>query len=287
MTHTLADFRCSAVIHLAGLKSIGESVSEPIRYYDNNVYGTLVLLQAMRDSGVRKLVFSSSATVYGAPVYLPLREDHPLSPCNPYGRTKLTVEQILGDHAASYASLKIAILRYFNPAGAHESGLIGEDALGTPGSLMSLLAEVAIGRRPLLKVFGKDYDTPDGTGVRDYLHVADLATGHLRALEALEKQERIKVNLATGRGTSVLDVVQAFSAACGKAIPIVFAPRREGDVASSYASPDLAQRFLSWRATRDLEEMCSDTWRWRSNNPDGFSFGASLPPLDDRIHFRA
>ncbi|THD70061.1 MAG: UDP-glucose 4-epimerase GalE [Bradyrhizobium sp.] len=270
LASTLANYRCSAVIHLAGLKSIAESVSDPIRYYDNNVYGTLGLVQAMRDTGVHKLVFSSSATVYGAPVYLPLREDHPLAPCNPYGRTKLMIEQMLGDLAASDGSLKIAILRYFNPAGAHESGLIGEDPRGTPNNVMPFLAQVAIGRRPHLTIFGKDYDTPDGTGVRDYLHVTDLAVGHLRALDALERQDRIKVNLGTGRGTSVLDLVEAFSAACGKHIPVVFAPRREGDVASSYASCDLAQQILGWRATRDLKAMCRDAWKWQSSNPQGY-----------------
>jgi len=263
---TLANHRCSAVVHLAGLKSITESTSDPIRYYDTNVRGTLGLVQAMRDSGVRKLVFSSSATVYGSSDCSRLREDHPLSPCNPYGRTKLMIEQMLSDLAASDDSFKIAVLRYFNPAGAHESGLIGENPLGTPNNLMPFLAQVAVGRRPHLTIFGKDYDTPDGTGVRDYLHVTDLAEGHLRALEGLEIRHQITVNLGTGRGTSVLDLVQAFSMACGKRIPIVFAPRREGDVATSCACPDLAQRILGWHATRDLKDMCRDAWKWQSGN---------------------
>jgi UDP-glucose 4-epimerase len=270
LADTLATHRCSAVIHLAGLKSITESVNDPIRYYDNNVCGTLRLVQAMQDTGVDKLVFSSSATVYGAPVFLPIREDHPLSPCNPYGRTKLMIEQMLGDLAASNGSLRIAILRYFNPAGADQSGAIGEDPQGIPNNVMPFLAQVAIGRRPHLTIFGNDYDTPDGTGVRDYLHVTDLAAGHLRALEALERHDWIKVNLGTGRGTSVLDLVQAFSEACGKHIPVVFAPRREGDVASSYASPDLARQILGWRATRDLKAMCRDAWKWQSTNPKGY-----------------
>jgi len=262
---TLTTHRCSAVIHLAGLKSIAESVADPVRYYDNNVLGALALIEAMRETGVAKLVFSSSATVYGESASLPLREDHPLAPCNPYGRTKLIVEQMLGDLAASDSSFKLAILRYFNPAGADESGSMGEDPLGTPNNLMPILAQVACGRRPHLVVFGADYDTPDGTGVRDYVHVVDLAAGHLRALEALERQDRITVNLGTGDKTSVLDLVRAFSAACGKEIPVVFAPRREGDVASSYACSELAQQILGWRATRDLGDMCRDAWRWQSN----------------------
>ena len=270
LTNTLATHRCDAVIHLAGLKSIAESISDPVRYYDDNVIGALGLVQAMRDTGVDKLVFSSSATVYGEPVCLPLREDHPLSPNNPYGRTKLIVEHMLGDVAISHGSLRIAILRYFNPAGAHESGSMGEDPLGMPNNLMPFLAQVAVGRRPHLTIFGGDYDTPDGTGVRDYVHVMDLAAGHLRALEALELQNQFTINLGTGRGTSVLDLVHAFSTACGKHIPIVVAPRREGDVPSCYACPDLAQRILGWRATRDINEMCRDAWKWQSNNPEGY-----------------
>src|ERR1700722_166301 len=267
---TLAAHRCTAVIHFAGLKSVAESVSQPLLYYDNNVLGTLRLLQAMEDAGVHKLVFSSSATVYGEPVSLPLTEDHPCSPVSPYGRTKLMIEEMLGDFAASSASLGIAILRYFNPAGAHESGLMGEDPLGTPNNLMPFLAQVAVGRRPHLNVFGNDYDTPDGTGVRDYVHVMDIAAGHVRALECLEKQRLIKVNLGTGRGTSVLELVRAFSRASGRDIPLAFAPRRDGDVASCYASPDLAHDVLGWRATRGLDEICRDSWRWQSGNPEGY-----------------
>jgi UDP-glucose 4-epimerase len=269
LTSTLATHRCNAVIHLAGLKSIVRSFSDPVRYYDNNVIGTLGVIQAMRDADVHKLVFSSSATVYGEPGSLPLGEDHPLMPCSPYGRTKLIAEQMLGDLAVANNSFKIAILRYFNPVGAHESGLMGEDPQGTPSNLMPLIAQVAAGRRPHLTVFGNDYRTPDGTGVRDYVHVLDLAAAHLRALEGLETQNQITVNLGTGQGTSVLDLVRAFSKVCGKEIPIVFAPRRERDVASCYARPNLANQILGWRSMRDLNEMCKDAWRWQSNNPRG------------------
>jgi UDP-glucose 4-epimerase len=267
---TMIKHRCRAVIHFAGLKSVAQSVVQPLDYYDNNVVGTLRLIQAMQAANVRKLVFSSSATVYGEPVTLPLFEDHRLLPYNPYGRTKLIVEEMLGDLASSSNPLKIAILRYFNPVGAHESGLIGEDPNGEPNNLMPIIAQVAVGRRPHLSVFGRDYDTPDGTGVRDFVHVMDIASGHIRALECLEKQGLIKVNLGTGRGTSVLELAHAFSRVSGKDIPIVFAPRRAGDVACCYASPDLARQTLGWRATRDLEDMCKDTWEWQSRNPQGY-----------------
>jgi len=270
MEKTLVRHKCNAVIHFAGLKSVADSVDKPIEYYDNNVVGTLRLIQAMQNADVRRMVFSSSATVYGEPVHLPFREDHPLSPANPYGRTKLIIENILSDLVASSDSLKVAILRYFNPIGAHESGLIGEDPTGVPNNLMPFIAQVAVGRLPHLTVFGADYDTPDGTGVRDYVHVMDVAAGHLRALECLEKQRLIKVNLGTGRGTSVLELAYAFSRACGKDIPMVLAPRRDGDIACCYACPDLALQTLGWRAKRDLNDMCKDTWKWQSSNPHGY-----------------
>jgi UDP-glucose 4-epimerase len=269
---TLEQHRCSAVIHFAGLNAVGDSVANPIDYYDNNVVGSLRLVQAMQNTDVRKLVFSSSATVYGEPVSLPFKEDHSLLPVNPYGRTKLMVEEMLSDLAVSDQSFQIGILRYFNPVGSHESGLIGEDPSGVPNNLMPFLAQVAGGRRPHLNVFGKDYDTPDGTGIRDYIHVMDLAEGHLKALNGLDQDRFFKVNLGTGRGTSVLELVDAFSKASAKEIPLVFAPRREGDVASCYACPDLAEKLLGWRAERSLAEMCADVWRWQSKNPDGYAF---------------
>jgi UDP-glucose 4-epimerase len=268
---TMLKYQCRNVIHFAGLKSVAESVIRPLEYYDNNVVGSLRLIQAMQAAEVRNLVFSSSATVYGEPTVLPLKEDHPLKPFNPYGRTKMMVEEMLSDLASSSNFFRIAILRYFNPVGAHESGLIGEDPAGEPNNLMPFIAQVAVGRRPHLNVFGTDYDTPDGTGVRDFIHVMDLAAGHLRALECLEIQDLIKVNLGTGHGTSVLELVHAFSEASGKYIPVVFAPRRAGDIACCYASPDLAERTLGWRATRDLDAMCKDTWRWQRRNPHGYN----------------
>jgi UDP-glucose 4-epimerase len=270
LASALLKYRCKAVVHFAGLKSVSESVSQPSLYYDNNVVGSLRLVQAMQDAGVQKLVFSSSATVYGEPVSLPLTEDHPLSPVNPYGRTKLIVEGMLGDCVRSSGSLKLAILRYFNPIGAHESGLIGEDPLGVPSNLMPFIAQVAGGRRQHLSVFGNDYETRDGTGVRDYVHVMDVAAGHVRALECLEMESFIRVNLGTGRGVSVLELVQAFSKVCGRQIPLVFEPRRAGDVASCYACPDLAKRILGWRARHDLNDMCEDAWKWQSTNPRGY-----------------
>jgi UDP-glucose 4-epimerase len=267
---TLEKYQCSAVIHFAGLKAVGDSVAHPIEYYDNNFVGSLRLVQAMQNAKVRKLVFSSSATVYGEPVSLPFKEDHSLLPVNPYGQTKLMVEQMLSDLAASDPSFEIAILRYFNPVGSHESGLIGEDPRGVPNNLMPFIAQVASGRRPHVNVFGKDYDTPDGTGIRDYIHVMDLAEGHLKALNHLDRERFFKVNLGTGRGTSVIELVHAFSKACGKDIPLVYAPRREGDIACFYACPDLAERMLGWRAERSLAEMCSDVWRWQNKNPEGY-----------------
>jgi UDP-glucose 4-epimerase len=254
-----------AVIHFAGLKSVGESVSEPLRYYVNNVQGTLSLLGAMREAAVHTLVFSSSATVYGAPHYLPLDEEHPTGATNPYGRTKLHIEEILRDLAATTPAWSIACLRYFNPAGAHCSGLIGESPRGIPNNLMPYITQVACGLSPLLNVYGADYDTPDGTGVRDYIHVMDLAAGHLSALEFLQYQSGNHVfNLGTGRGYSVREVMRAFEAASGRAVPYHVAPRRAGDVASSYANPVKAQLALDWRAERSLEDMCKSAWRYQS-----------------------
>ncbi|HVR51684.1 MAG TPA: UDP-glucose 4-epimerase GalE [Pseudorhodoferax sp.] len=262
----------SAVVHFAGLKAVGESVQQPLAYYDNNVVGTLRLLEAMRECAVQQLVFSSSATVYGDPQRLPLTEDHPLSATNPYGRSKLMVEDMLRDLQASDASWRIAILRYFNPVGAHASGLIGEDPRGVPNNLMPFVAQVAIGRRAQLQVWGSDYATPDGTGVRDYIHVVDLAIGHLRALERLQAQPGgLTVNLGTGTGYSVLDMVRAFEEASGRPVPYQLAPRRPGDVAACYADPAAALAVLGWRAERDLVAMCQDAWRWQSSNPNGYA----------------
>ncbi|TKB32771.1 MAG: UDP-glucose 4-epimerase GalE [Nitrospira sp.] len=270
----LKDSGANAVIHFAGLKAVGESVTQPLSYYDNNVVGTLRLLEAMGECGVKALVFSSSATVYGDPIRLPLTEDHPLSATNPYGRTKLMIEEILRDLHRSDASWKVAILRYFNPVGAHASGLIGEDPQGIPNNLMPFVAQVAVGRRVSLNVWGNDYPTPDGTGVRDYIHVVDLALGHLKALNALEKLEAsadcLTVNLGTGTGYSVLDIVQAFEKASGRPVPYTIAPRRPGDIASCYADPKRAADILGWRAERGLSAMCIDAWRWQSGNPTGF-----------------
>ncbi len=261
-----------AVLHFAGLKAVGESVEQPLAYYDNNVVGTLALCGVMAESGVRKLVFSSSATVYGDPDYVPVREDHPLRPTNPYGRCKSMIEAILRDLASSDSAWKVALLRYFNPVGAHESGLIGEDPAGVPNNLMPFIAQVAVGRRDALNVYGNDYPTPDGTGVRDYIHVVDLARGHLAALRKLDAMtEVLTVNLGTGRGYSVLEMVDAFRKASGCEIPYRIVPRRSGDIAACYADPALARRLLDWRAERGIEEMCRDAWRWQSMNPDGYA----------------
>lgn len=263
-------FNCTAVIHFAGLKAVGESVEKPLDYYDNNVIGTHRLLQAMANCGVKTLVFSSSATVYGEPQFLPLTEDHPLSATNPYGRTKLVIEEMLRDLYRSDPSWCISILRYFNPVGAHESGLIGEDPQGIPNNLMPFVAQVAIGRRECLKVWGNDYPTSDGTGIRDYIHVVDLAIGHLKALVRLSEPQCIAVNLGTGQGYSVLDVINAFAKASNRPVPYEFAPRRPGDVAACYADPSLADSQLGWKAARGLNAMCIDAWHWQLNNPTGF-----------------
>lgn len=261
-----------AVIHFAGLKAVGESVAQPLHYYDNNVVGTLRLLEAMREQGVKTIVFSSSATVYGDPQYLPLNESHPLSATNPYGQTKLVIEDMLRDLHRSDASWRIGILRYFNPVGAHSSGLIGEDPQGTPNNLLPFVAQVAVGRREFLNVWGNDYDTLDGTGVRDYIHVVDLALGHLAALQKLASEPQFfAVNLGTGVGYSVLDMVRAFEQASGKPVAYQFSPRRAGDVASCYADPRFARELLGWQATRDLVAMCQDAWRWQSKNPNGYA----------------
>lgn len=267
-----AENSIKAVLHFAGLKSVSESVLDPLRYYDSNVHGSQVLLQSMRDAGVFTLVFSSSATVYGEPAQIPVSEICPLGePTNPYGRSKLMVEAMLRDLATSDSRWRIASLRYFNPVGAHESGLIGEDPIGLPNNLVPYIGQVAVGKLPELVVFGCDYPTADGTGVRDYIHVVDLAEGHLRALEALETQTGIHVwNLGTGYGYSVLEVVRAFEDASGRRVPYRFSPRRPGDIASCYASASKAEIELSWKAKRGLTDMVRDAWRWQQMNPNGY-----------------
>ncbi|MBK8401473.1 MAG: UDP-glucose 4-epimerase GalE [Propionivibrio sp.] len=260
-----------AVIHFAGLKAVGESVAQPLNYYDNNVVGTLRLLEAMDECGVKTLVFSSSATVYGDPQRLPLTEDHPLSATNPYGRSKLMIEDILRDLYVSDSTWRLGLLRYFNPVGAHASGLIGEDPQGIPNNLLPFVAQVAVGQREYLNVWGNDYPTPDGTGVRDYIHVVDLALGHLKALARLQAHaECLTVNLGTGIGYSVLDMVRAFERASGRAVPYRISARRPGDIASCYAEPEQAFALLGWKAERGLDAMCSDAWRWQMSNPKGF-----------------
>lgn len=260
-----------AVIHFAALKAVGESVEQPQRYFDNNLGGLLAVTNAMQRHDCRHIVFSSSATVYGEPEVLPIRESTPLSATNPYGHTKLLGEQLLDDLQRFSPKLRVANLRYFNPVGAHESGDIGEDPRGVPNNLMPYVAQVAVGRRPHLNVFGNDYDTPDGTGVRDYIHVCDLAEGHVAALDFMSRTDQsVTVNLGTGRGYSVVEVARAYEQASGRAVPLVFAPRRAGDVASCYADPSLAGQLLGWRARRGLEAMCVDSWRWQQKNPGGF-----------------
>ena len=263
-----------AVLHFAGLKAVDESVRIPLRYYHNNITGTVTLCEVMEEFGVKTIVFSSSATVYGNPRTVPVTEDFPVSPTNPYGRTKLMIEEILRDLQAADSGWRVALLRYFNPVGAHESGRIGEDPNGIPNNLFPYMAQVAVGKLKELEVFGNDYPTPDGTGVRDYIHVVDLARGHLRALEKLSAGPGVVTyNLGTGRGYSVLEAIGAFRQACGKPIPYRIVGRRPGDVASSYADPTLARRELGWQATRGLGEMCADAWRWQSANPAGYDAG--------------
>ncbi|MDR1310832.1 MAG: UDP-glucose 4-epimerase GalE [Burkholderiaceae bacterium] len=267
------DHPIRAVIHFAGLKAVGESAEKPFEYYENNVSGSLTLFQEMARAGVYTLIFSSSATVYGDPGYARLREDTPLAPVNVYGRTKLMVEDILRAAKEAERRWKIALLRYFNPVGAHPSGLIGEDPMGIPNNLMPFIAQVAQGRRAQLAVFGNDYPTPDGTGVRDYIHVQDLARAHLAALDALDKESAglVTLNLGTGRPYSVLEVVAAFEKAAGRPVPYRIAPRRQGDVAQCYADPALANQVLGWRAEYDMTRMCEDMWRWQKNNPSGYA----------------
>lgn len=266
-----AQHAIDGVIHFAALKAVGESVARPLAYYDNNVGGALALLAAMDRAGVRRMVFSSSATVYGVPRELPLREDAPLAATNPYGQTKLAVEQVLRDLAAADPRWSIVSLRYFNPIGAHPSGLIGEDPHDIPNNLFPFITQVAAGKRERLNVFGKDWPTPDGTGVRDYLHVVDLAAGHLRAFEyAGTRTGCIEINLGTGRGTSVLELVQAFEQATGRRVPYAIAPRRPGDVAACWADPSRAHELLGWRAERSIAQACADGWRWQQDNPNGY-----------------
>ena len=268
----LREQQVGAVIHFAGLKAVGESVSQPLHYYDNNVTGAIELLQAMSEEGVKTLVFSSSATVYGDPASNPIVENFPLSATNPYGRSKLMIEDMLRDLSLSDAVWDIAILRYFNPAGAHSSGRIGEHPSGVPNNLMPYIAQTASGLRQQLAVFGGDYPTKDGTGVRDYIHVTDLARGHIKALEKLTgKPGCVTYNLGTGTGYSVLEMVAAFEQACGKTIPYEIVPRRPGDIAECYADPGAAHQELDWRAEKDLTAMCEDTWRWQQQNPAGYS----------------
>ncbi len=267
----LREHRIDAVIHFAALKAVGESVAKPLDYYDNNIHGTLALLGAMRRAGVKTLVFSSSATVYSADQPMPLREDGALGAVNPYGRTKLMVENILADVAAADPSVSFTSLRYFNPVGAHPSGTMGEDPRGIPNNLMPFVAQVAVGRLPRLRVFGNDYPTPDGTGMRDYIHVCDLAEGHVAAIDHGHGKAGSHVfNLGTGTGSSVLDVVKAFGQACGKDLPYEVVPRRAGDVAACWADPAYAEKVLGWRATRTMQTMCEDAWRWQSANPNGY-----------------
>jgi UDP-glucose 4-epimerase len=272
MQRVFNNHRPDAVVHFAALKAVGESTALPLDYYSNNLGGLLTVCRAMLAHGCRRLVFSSSATVYGVPEHLPLTEDAPLSATNPYGQTKLMGEQMLHDLGLAQPQWQSALLRYFNPVGAHESGHIGEDPRGTPNNLTPYVAQVAVGRREFLNVFGNDYPTPDGTGVRDYIHVQDLAEGHVAALRRLlDAPGSFTVNLGTGRGYSVLEVVRAFEAASGRPVPYRFAPRRPGDVAACYADPARAAHLLGWRAQHDLNRMCADTWRWQQHNPNGFA----------------
>ena len=262
-----------AVIHFAGYKAVGESVQKPIEYYSNNIGGTLTLTDVMRAHGVKKIIFSSSATVYGDPAFVPITEECPKGVCtNPYGWTKWMQEQILADLHTADPEWSVILLRYFNPIGAHPSGRIGEDPKGIPNNLVPFVARVAIGRLPEVGVFGDDYDTPDGTGVRDYIHVVDLAKGHVKALQKFSEENAVRVyNLGTGHGYSVLDVLHAYEQACGRSIPYTIRPRREGDIAQSYCDPGKARKELGWEAMYGIEEMCADSWRWQSMNPDGYA----------------
>ncbi len=264
--------KIDAVIHFAALKAVGESVKKPLQYYHNNITGTLILCEVMQEFNVKNIVFSSSATVYGDPKIVPITEDCPKGVItNPYGQTKSMMEQILTDFNVADPTFNVVLLRYFNPVGAHESGLIGEDPKGIPNNLMPYISQVAVGKLECLGVFGNDYDTKDGTGVRDYIHVVDLAIGHIKALKKLEKDKGVLIyNLGTGVGYSVLDMVKAFEKAANLKINYEIKPRRAGDIATCYADPSKAEKELGWKATRDLEQMCSDTWRWQTNNPNGY-----------------
>lgn len=270
MEKVFEENKIDAVIHFAGLKAVGESVAKPLEYYDNNIYGTLVLLETMRKHNVKTIIFSSSATVYGTPERLPLTEDCRLSTTNPYGSTKLYIEGILKDVYRADNSWNVMLLRYFNPIGAHESGLIGENPRGIPNNLMPYIAKVAMGQLDHVNIFGNDYPTPDGTGVRDYIHVVDLALGHIAAIEKCTTPGVHIYNLGTGHGYSVLEVIKAFSKACGKDIPYVIAPRRPGDVAACYASSAKAEKELGWKAKYDLDDMCASQWNWVKHNPNGY-----------------
>ena len=267
-----ADNKLDAVIHFAGLKAVGESVAKPIEYYNNNIDSTLILIQSMQEHGVKKLVFSSSATVYGTPTELPLSENSPtgISITNPYGQTKFMIEQILRDLSVSDNSFEITLLRYFNPVGAHSSGLIGEDPNGIPNNLLPYISQVAVGKLQQVNVYGNDYDTPDGTGVRDYIHVVDLARGHVAALQHI-KPGVSTYNLGTGKGISVLELISSFGKAAGKDIPYQFSPRRPGDVAACYATAKKAETELEWTAEKTIDEACADSWRWQSKNPNGYN----------------
>ena len=271
MAQIVQRHRVSAAVHFAALKAVGESMQRPLAYYRNNLAGLWALCEALDAAGARRLVFSSSATVYGQPKALPIAEDAPLSATNPYGQTKLMAERMLADLQAADARWRVASLRYFNPVGAHESGSIGEDPRGVPNNLMPYVAQVAVGRRPRLQIFGSDYDTPDGTGVRDYIHVMDLAEGHVAALShLLDDGPSMTLNLGTGHGVSVLELVKAYEQASGRPIPYDFAPRRAGDVPACYADPRRASTMLGWQARRSLQQMCADSWRWQSMQPEGF-----------------
>ena len=271
LTQVFKQYSIDGVIHFAGLKAVGESVEKPIEYYDTNVGGTFILTDVMREFDCKTFVFSSSATVYGDPQAVPIKENSPLSVTNPYGRSKLMIEEFFQDVFAADDSWHIALLRYFNPVGAHKSGLIGEDPNGVPNNLIPYISQVAVGKLEKLSVFGGDYDTPDGTGVRDYIHVVDLAKGHVKALQALkDKPQVLIVNLGTGKGYSVLDMVKAFEKASGKEIPYQIVDRRSGDIATCYADPAYAKEKINWKAEYELDEMCEDTWRWQSLNLDGY-----------------
>ena len=272
LSKVFENYEINSVIHFAGLKAVGESVEKPLEYYDNNINGTLVLCEVMKKYGCKKIVFSSSATVYGDPHTTPIRENFPVgATTNPYGRTKYFIEEMLKDIYVSDNTNKIVILRYFNPVGAHKSGTIGEDPNGIPNNLMPFISQTAVGKRENLSVFGGDYDTHDGTGVRDYIHVVDLALGHVKALQKMNSiDDVLTVNLGTGNGYSVIDMINAFQKASGKKVPYNIVDRRPGDIAKCFADPSYAKEVLDWEATRGVDEMCEDSWRWQSNNPDGF-----------------